>query len=104
MIGMGILQENVKLRSKVAEGFVVPLGPVNLVAVITERGLVGCGAFDVAALERFGYPAARVRPSRGDTVATIADLLEGIVKEANGPARALGVAVTMTGREALERM
>ena len=104
MIPMGILQENVKLRGKVAEGFVVPLGPVNLVAVITDQGMVGCGAFDVAALEKFGYPAARVRPSRGDTVATIADLMEGIVKEANAPARARGVAVAMTGREALERM
>jgi uncharacterized protein YunC (DUF1805 family) len=101
---MGILQENVKLKGKVAEGFVVPLGPVNLVAVITDQGLVGCGAFDVAALEKFGYPAARVRPSTGDKVSTIADLLQGIVKEANGPARALGVAVTMTGKEALERL
>lgn len=101
---MGVLQENVRLKGKVAEGFVVPLGPVNLVAVITDQGMVGCGAFDVAALEKFGYPAARVRPSQGDTVATVADLLAGIVKEANGPARALGVAVTMTGKEALEHL
>jgi len=94
----------VELGGKSARGFVYPLGPVNLVAVVTEAGMVGCGAFDVAALEKFGYPAARVRPSTGPSVASIPDLLAGIVKDANGSAQAHGVKPGMTGREALERL
>ncbi|MDD1667351.1 MAG: YunC family protein [Methanomicrobiales archaeon] len=94
----------VQLPGKVARGLVFPLGPANLVAVVTDNGMVGCGAFDVAALEKFQYPAARVRPSKGDSIATIDDLLDGIVKDANGPALARGVKVGMTGREALGKL
>ena len=89
---------------KHARGFVYPLGPVNLVAVVTDIGMVGCGAFDVAALEKFGYPAARVRPSSGPSIASIPDLLAGIIKDANSPAQKRGVRVGMTGKEALERL
>jgi hypothetical protein len=53
---------NVKLASKEADGYVIPLGTINLVNVVTDVGMVGCGAFDVAALNNFGYPAAKVRP------------------------------------------
>jgi len=59
-------------------------------------------AFDVAALERFGYPAARVRPTGSGSIESLEDLLEGEVKDANGPAAALGVEVGMRGREALD--
>ena len=94
----------VELGGRSARGFVYPLGPVNLVAVVTDVGMVGCGAFDVAALEKFGYPAARVRPASGPSIASIPDLFAGIVKDANGPAQARGVKAGMTGKEALERM
>ena len=46
-------QVTVQLTKKKADGFVIPLGPANLVAVKTDVGLVGCGAFDVAALDSF---------------------------------------------------
>jgi len=100
----GMCDVKVQLPGKVARGLVFPLGPANLVAVVTDNGMVGCGAFDVAALEKFQYPAARVRPSKGDSIATIDDLLEGIVKDANGPAQARGVKIGMTGREALGKL
>lgn len=80
----------------------IPLGPVNLVAVVTEVGLVGCGAFDVMALSSFGYPAARVLPSKGSSIASIEDLLEGIIKEANPGAEKRGVRMGMSGRQALD--
>jgi uncharacterized protein YunC (DUF1805 family) len=92
----------VQLSGKQADGYVIPLGPVNLVNVVTDVGMVGCGAFDVAALNNFGYPAAKVRPSRGSSIATIEDLLEGIVKEVNPNAKKLGLKIGLTGREALE--
>ncbi|MDD1661045.1 MAG: YunC family protein [Methanomicrobiales archaeon] len=96
--------QKVDLGDKSARGFVYNLGPVNLVAVVTDGGMVGCGAFDVAALEKFGYPAARVRPATGPSISSIPDILSGIVKDANGPAQARGVKVGMTGREALGKL
>ena len=92
----------VQLSGKQADGYIIPLGPVSLVNVVTDVGMVGCGAFDVAALNNFGYPAAKVRPSQGSSIATIEDLLQGIVKEVNPAAEKLGLKVGQTGREALE--
>lgn len=92
----------VQLTRKQADGYVIPLGPLNLVSVITDTGMVGCGAFDVAALNSFGYPAAKVRPAQGSSISTIEELMRGIVKEANPAAEKLGLKVGITGREALE--
>lgn len=92
----------VELTRKEADGYIIPLGAINLVNVVTDVGMVGCGAFDVGALNNFGYPAAKVRPSQGSSIATIEDLLKGIVKEVNPAAEKLGLKVGLTGREALE--
>jgi uncharacterized protein YunC (DUF1805 family) len=92
----------VRLSRKRADGFVIPLGPANLVAVKTDVGMVGCGAFDVAALDSFSYPAAKVRPALGPSIADTNDILAGIVKEANRSAMGRGIRTGMTGREALE--
>ncbi len=62
-----MIHEKVQLAKKQADGYVIPLGQVNLVNVVTDIGMVGCGAFDVAALNNFGYPAAKVRPSKGSS-------------------------------------
>ena len=72
-----MIHRKVQLAKKQADGYVIPLGQVNLVNVVTDVGMVGCGAFDVAALNNFGYPAAKVRPSKGNSIATIDDLLGG---------------------------
>ncbi len=97
-------QIKVQLATKEAEGFVIPLGPANLVAIKTDVGMVGCGAIDVAALDSFSYPAARVRPSIGLSIVDTDDILKGIVKEANRSAMGRGIRTGMTGRQALERL
>ena len=97
-------QVKVKLTTKEANGFVVPLGPANIVAVVTDKGLVGCGAIDVAALDSFSYPAAKVRPAIGPSINDTDDILTGIVKEANRSAIGRGIKTGMTGRQALERL
>ena len=99
-----MIHEKVQLANKQADGYVIPLGPVNLVNVVTDVGMVGCGAFDVAALDNFDYPAARVKATTGSSISTIDDLLVGEVKDANTAADKLGVKVGMSGREALDRM
>jgi uncharacterized protein YunC (DUF1805 family) len=95
-------QHKVKLSKKEADGFVIPLGPANLVAIKTDVGMVGCGAFDVSALDSFSYPAAKVRPSVGPSIVDTGDILKGIVKEANRSAMGRGIRNGMTGKQALE--
>jgi uncharacterized protein YunC (DUF1805 family) len=70
--------------------------------IITDTGMLGCSAFDVAALDRFDYPAARVKSESGLPITTLDDLLEGIVKDANSAAGILGIAAGMKGKEALD--
>jgi uncharacterized protein YunC (DUF1805 family) len=97
-------QVKIRLSTKEADGFVIPLGPANLVAVMTDSGMVGCGAIDVAALDSFSYPAAKVRPAIGPSIHDTDDILTGIVKEANRAALGRGIKNGMTGRQALERL
>ena len=95
-------QIHIQLNTKKAVGFVIPLGPANLVAIKTDEGLVGCGAFDVAALDSFSYPAVKVRPAIGPAITDTDDILAGIVKEVNRSALGRGIKTGMTGRQALE--
>ncbi|MBT8224727.1 MAG: YunC family protein [Dactylosporangium sp.] len=81
---------------------IVPLGQIRLVLATTDRGgVLGCGAIDAGALDRFGIPAARVRAGAGGSIASLDDLLAGTVSEANEAASARGVTLAMPGREAL---
>jgi uncharacterized protein YunC (DUF1805 family) len=95
-------QVDVQLTRKMADGYIIPLGPANLVAIMTDVGMIGCSAFDVAALDSFSYPAVKVRPSIGPSIVDTDDLLKGIVKEANRSAMGRGIRNGMTGRAALE--
>jgi uncharacterized protein YunC (DUF1805 family) len=95
-------QVNVQLTKKTAQGYVIPFGPVNLVTVLTDVGMVGCGMFDISALDSFSFPAAKVRPALGPSIVDIDDVLKGIVKEANRSAMGRGIKTGMTGRQALE--
>jgi len=97
-------QEKIHLQNSDGMGYVVPLGLVSLVWVIAANGMVGCGAFDVEALQKFGYPAARVRPVRGTSIGTLDDLLGGEIKDANPAAVQFGVSIGMRGREALDHL
>lgn len=97
-----MITEELKYGGGVAKGYVIPIGPAKIVFAVGTTGMVGCGAFDVVALERFGYPAARVRPTGIGSIENLQELLEGVVKDANGPAAALGVEIGMRGREALD--
>jgi hypothetical protein len=40
----GMNYTKVKLDRKEANGYIIPLGVVNLVNVVTDVGMVGCGA------------------------------------------------------------
>jgi uncharacterized protein YunC (DUF1805 family) len=94
-------EERIVLPHKNGTGYVIPLGPVNLVFITTDIGMVGCGAFDVLALDRFGYPAARARTPGGMPIVTLKDLMEGIIKDTNTQAAVRGIREGMPVQDAL---
>jgi uncharacterized protein YunC (DUF1805 family) len=97
--------ETINLPSgKAAQGYTVELGPVNLVFIKTDTGMIGCGAFNVAALDRFEYPAARIASEEGSAIRRPRDLLEGVVVEVNKTAADKGVSLEIKGRDALEKL
>ncbi len=98
------IHEKVELTHKLADGYTIPLGPFNLVAVATDNGILCCGAFDVMAMDKYNYPAARVRSATGDPIVTTNDLMAGIVKDANAAATQLGINIGMSGKEALDKL
>ena len=87
-----------------AHGYVVPLGPCNLVFARTETGMVGCGAIDIAALDGFAYPAVKVKAVDRTPIRTIDDLLRAQVSSVNEAAQKRGVTESMSGREALAKV
>ena len=99
-----MIHERIRLKNKEADGYIVPLGPVNLVSIVTDKGLLGCGAFDVAALDKYDYPAARIKSESGLPIMTLDDLKEGLVKDANSAAATLGIKTGMKGKDALDLM
>ena len=96
-----MLKKVYNLPTKNAEGYVKSLGKFNLVWIQTDTGLLGCGAFDVAALDKFEYPAARVKSADGGPITVTDDLLKGIVRDVNDAAQKRGISVGMSGEEAL---
>ena len=73
-------------------------------SILTGRGLVGCGIYDVKTAERFGQAVAVARGTPQRPLAEPEDLLEARIVELTSQAAALGVREGMTGREAVEQM
>ncbi len=96
--------ESFTLGGKTYEGHVIPIGPVNLVFARAENGLVGCGAIDVIALEKFQIAAAKVRPVSTPSVSTIDELLTGEIVAVNQFAQKTGITIGMSGKDALIRL
>lgn len=99
-----MISEKIKLSKKYAQGYCIPLGSINLVFVHTDIGMLGCGAFDIHALDKFSYPAAKVKTLSGDPIIKISDIINGVIKEANRKAQELGINEGMPVADALEKI
>jgi uncharacterized protein YunC (DUF1805 family) len=97
-----VIHEKIALSRKTADGYVIPLGIANLITIVTDVGMIACGAFDVAGMDKLDYPAAKIGGKQGSPIVTLDDLLEGVVKEVNRAGGRRGIRTDMTGREALE--
>lgn len=73
-------------------------------ALITRKGLIGCGAYHVPTMEHFGQAVAIARGTPEQPLCEPEDLFEARIVEASRQAQALGVAVGDTGLEALRKL
>jgi len=99
-----MFHERFNIKNKQADSYIISLGPVKLVFVYTNIGMLGCGAFDVKSFNRFDYPAAKVVAKEGKTIETVDDIFLGTVKEVSNAAKKLGIEVGMSGMDALEKL
>jgi uncharacterized protein YunC (DUF1805 family) len=70
--------------------------------ILTEAGLVGCGIYDVKTAAEFGQAVAIARGTPLKPLIDPEDLFDARIVDATPQAKALGVQVGMTGREAVE--
>jgi uncharacterized protein YunC (DUF1805 family) len=67
----------------------------------TDRGIVACGLYDCAIATRFGYAVAIARGTPELPLCEPEDLLVARIVDVSRTAIDLGIAIGMTGREAL---
>jgi uncharacterized protein YunC (DUF1805 family) len=72
--------------------------------ILTEAGLVGCGIYDVKTAAEFGQAVAIARGTPQNPLVNPEDLFDAKIVDATPQAKALGIQVGMTGREAVERL
>jgi uncharacterized protein YunC (DUF1805 family) len=72
--------------------------------IMTEAGLVGCGIYDMKTPAEFGQALAIAKGTPQKPLVDPEDLLDARIVDATPQARALGVVIGMTGKEAVEKM
>ena len=70
-------------------------------ALITNRGIVGCGAYDIGCLGKAGQIVAISRGTLEKPLVYPEDLFSARIMDLTDPAREVGIREGMKGREAL---
>jgi uncharacterized protein YunC (DUF1805 family) len=73
-------------------------------AILTAAGIVGCGIYDLATAAEFGEAIAIAKGTPSHPLVEPEDLFEAEIVGATPQAKAMGVEIGMTGREAVELM
>jgi uncharacterized protein YunC (DUF1805 family) len=73
-------------------------------ALISRKGLIGCGAYHVPTMEHFGQAVAIARGTPENPLCEPEDLFEARIVEASRQAQELGIRVGDTGLQALAKL
>ncbi len=73
-------------------------------ALLTKRGLVGCGIYDIDCANEFHFAFALAKGTPAKPLVEPEDLYEARIVRVSNRARALGISEGMTGLEALSRL
>lgn len=93
------MQESLTIGGNNFEGTSIKTPCATLLVITAPHGFLGCGYINCQAAAKLGDAAAIVRG-----VKNFDDMLNATVAEVSPAAAELGVAVGMSGREALKRM
>lgn len=73
-------------------------------SIITLRGIVGCGIYDMVTPAEFNQAIAIAKGTPSNPLVEPEDLFDAKIVDATPQAKALGIEIGMTGREAVEKM
>jgi uncharacterized protein YunC (DUF1805 family) len=73
-------------------------------SILTRAGIVGCGIYDMKTPAEFGQAIAIARGTPANPLAEPEDLLLAKIVDCTPKAKAMGIEIGMTGKEAVERM
>jgi len=73
-------------------------------ALLTKRGLVGCGIYDIGCANEFNFAFALAKGTPAKPLVEPEDLYEARIVKVSDRARRLGIAEGMTGLDALSRL
>ena len=73
-------------------------------SIITKLGIVGCGIYDMTTPAEFGQAIAIAKGTPSNPLVEPEDLFEAKIVDATPQAKALGIEVGMSGRDAVEKM
>jgi uncharacterized protein YunC (DUF1805 family) len=73
-------------------------------SILTKAGIVGCGIYDMETPAEFGQAIAIARGTPQSPLTEPEDLLDAKIVDATPQAKAMGITIGMTGREAVEAM
>ena len=101
---MSIKIEAIETKGKPAQGLSVSWKDGQFVTIVTENGMVACGAFDVKVMDEFNAAMAVAKGTPQKPLKIPEDLLNAKIAGVTSKASKIGIKVGMSGREALEAM
>lgn len=69
-----------------------------------DKGFVGCGIYNIAVAEEFGFAAAIAKGTPEKPLKTLEDLLQARIIAVTSKAKAHGVEEGMSGEEAIKKL
>lgn len=73
-------------------------------SILTKRGIVGCGIYDMVTPAEFKQAIAIAKGTPENPLVEPEDLFDAKIVDATPAAKALGIEVGMTGKQAVEKM
>ena len=73
-------------------------------SILTKRGIVGCGIYDMETPAEFNQAIAIAKGTPSNPLVEPEDLFEAKIVDATPQAKALGIEIGMSGKDAVEKM
>lgn len=99
-----IIDKLVEVEEGTGSGLSVQWEGGQFVVIVTDSGVVACGAIDVDVMEEFDHVIAVAEGEPDNPLVMPEDLLDAEITEVTNKAKELGIETGTTGREALNKL